>query len=283
MKTTDILLIGAGGLLLAKAISSQKAKDEAGTWNPNSLPESTEGENGSGGVAFRSIPRGEAIDYKTWKAGDWLNYVRNLVAKGESLEQALSTAYNRFQNPENLVLEYVPTFNAFIMYIARSERIPSMMKAEVAGIGNTNTVTWDSQPLYDNFDAWANGLPTWSCADWIEWHKALERHYNSTSKANQVWVQAWNSPNHNPDCWSFMCPDTSYCRYDCQSFVNYLASKDLPVGNLLSNVTCDLSNIVLNITEGAASASQSINLIMKLLPFAGVYLGYRYLKNKKLI
>lgn len=61
--------------------------------------------------------------------------------------------------------------------------------------------TWNTAPDYDQW-----GIDTsWSCEDWIQWHKELKNHFGQ-STANDIWNYAFaNSGNlsSNLDCRTF--------------------------------------------------------------------------------
>jgi hypothetical protein len=278
-------LIGGAVYLL----SQSKSKGETISFepiDPTDLPETTQQQTEpTGGGTFMN---GFKEDFEKpipaeWRAKDWYAYINFLSASGMDKVAAIDFAWNQFNIPTNPILEYIPNKLAFIVRVGQGERIEPMYKVEVAGISGF-VINWDSQPIYDTFDNSWSGVEAWSCQDWITWHTKLEQHYNNTQLANQAWLSAWQASDNQ--CWflgQIGCPDTSYCRYDCENFVEYLASKGIDIGNLISNVSCDLSNVVLNLTSGTVQLSKGLNLAMTLLPFAAAYVGYRYLKKRKLI
>ena len=62
-------------------------------------------------------------------------------------------------------------------------------------------ITWNSVPDYDEW-----GIDTsWSCEDWIMWHKKLVEHFGKQS-ANDIWNYAYaqsGSLSSNLDCRTF--------------------------------------------------------------------------------
>lgn len=270
-KILNIALLGAGAYLLMKGKGETQEQQDT-TFEPTTGGETTESEQTEQtetGANVGKLENVKKVDY-------YLSIYADGVNKFQDNKQALMSAYNAWKSPDNPLQEYAPTLEAFALLLQRK----ADTRRQVAGIGYL--INWDSTPLYDSFNAFVYNLPTWSCEDWIQWHKKLEEHYNNTYTANDVWLQAWNSPEHNPDCWTFGCPDTSYCRYDCDNFVKYLASKDINVSTVISNITCNLQDVVLNVVEGVRGASVAAKSIISILPIALVgYFGYKFLKNEK--
>lgn len=186
-----------------------------------------------------------------------------------SFAQAAQKIWNDWNTPGNIFLEVLPSPEALIFslatYIPSRSDLPNISQGPIP-------IKWNDTPVYDTATNVYNGVYTWNCADWKAWHQALETHFQSTIKANGIWESAWLHDDNY--CWllgAFVCPKTSNCRYDCD-FVKYFASKDMNIGNLFSNVTCDLSNIILNIVETVDNVSQGVNNTTKtvstLLPWA---------------
>jgi hypothetical protein len=263
MKTLPILLGAAAALIL----SSTAKKDQN---NTNQGPTGETSGQGETGANVGQLDR-RSSNYNL-RSANFKAFIENQINSGLNFDQAFDNAWKLWNSPENKLSPLIPTKQAFYSRLYHN-------KTKIHNIG-ANIINWDSQPLYDNFDAYWNGDPVWSCAEWILWHNKLEQHYGSTQQANQIWVQAWESSEHDPDCWAFFCPDTSYCRYDCTGFVNYLESKNIPVGNLFSNVTCNLANVVTNTTEGIEFTSK---ILRYAIPAIALYAGYRYLENRNII
>lgn len=209
------------------------------------------------------------IDYNTWRGSDWYNYINNLsIELGK--KNAIIEAYKHWKNKENRFSSIFPTIESFMIGLATIEG----KKKQISGL-----VNWDSQPVYDTEWNWWYGIEAWSCTDWKNWHIELESHYNSTAKANQVWEAAWDSPQNKCNFLGIMfCPDTDYCRYDCD-WVKYFASKGVTnLNSLMSGVYCDLSNVVLNITGAASDVSQGVantsNLLKWAIPVGAIAGGY---------
>lgn len=148
-----------------------------------------------------------------------------------------------------------------------------------------NIITWDSRPIYNTWYNWNNNIPHWNCGQWILYHKALEEQFKSTSKANVIWLNAWNHPDNSwAGCPSpIYCPNTYYCMDDCVNFVDYLASKKINVGGFFGQLQCDLQHVILNVTEGVRGASAAFTNILKIAPYAAIVLGYMYAKKQNLI
>lgn len=193
----------------------------------------------------RSIPgrKNWAIKFNSYRAQN-------------SFVQAVQLTWNDWNQASNPFLKMLPNPEALIFslgtYIPNRADLPMISIAPVP-------IKWDDSPIYDTAtNAW-NNVYTWNCADWKSWHLALETHFGSTSTANGIWESAWmHDDNHCLFISQIFCPKTANCRYDCD-FVKYLASKDIEIGNLFSNVTCDLSSVVKNVVETVNNVSQGVN------------------------
>ena len=222
------------------------------------------------------------------RQSDWVQKF-NTYRANNTWQQAVDLIWKEFNVPGNLFGEILPTIDALIFNLITV----TPGRAKIA-IELPRFISWNDAPIYDTSNNWWNNITPWTCADWKQYHQALETHFKSTQKANALWESAWGHPDN--EClfaYSFGCPDTSYCRYDCD-FVEYFASKQIEIGNTLSNTTCDLSNVVLdivntagnivstaeNITEAAASTANTLGKIAPLAIGAGIlYKGFEYLQN----
>lgn len=202
-------------------------------------------------------------------------YLQEMESNGGDILLAIKTVYDFWNQPDNPMRLNIESADAMLFRIAQASQTIN----QTAGIGSAQ-VEWNSTPVYDTFDNWWNGVPDiWTCADWKVWHQKLEQHFNNTYQANQVWEQAWSAPDNQ--CWvlgAFGCPDTSYCRYECD-FVEYLASKEVNIGNLFSNTVCDLSQVVSNITGSVVNVSSGLKTASYFIVPAAAVALYFWLKK----
>ncbi|WP_299368320.1 hypothetical protein [Winogradskyella sp.] len=166
---------------------------------------------------------------------------------------------------DNPFFELLPNVDALIFSLATY--VPDR-NLNFPNLGNTNysqNMRWNSTPVYDTTYNWWNSIPPWTCADWKEWHRQLEMHFEDTYKANAIWEAAYESDDNK--CLTIWlvssCPSGLHCRSDCD-FVEYFASKDIQIGNFFTNTTCDITNIATNIVETVEQTSENAKSIVPL-------------------
>jgi hypothetical protein len=277
---SKILYLGAGAAALAYLAMQNK-----GATTPATNPTATTQPTNPGQLIPGVLGVGEQIElsvdsvpkYRTWKRAQWAQLWALMVQEYGPVE-ALQRLYMLWSAQENPLAANIPTREALLFQVS-TYRPPTM-----AGIGQLDPIEWNSTPIYDTFTNYWNGVDTWGCTHWKIWHQKLEAYYGDTMQANQIWEPAWNDPDN--ECWalgSFGCPQTANCRYDCD-FVKYLKSKNLPIGNLISNTTCDISNVISAITTSASNiatgAQQSSAVLSALLPIGVAVLGGLWIYNK---
>lgn len=169
--------------------------------------------------------------------------------------------WNDWSTPDNVFFELLPNLESLLFslltYIPNRAASPVVSSAPVP-------IQWNDTPSYETVSNRWNNVYIWNCADWQAWHEALEVHFKSTTTANGIWKSAWLHGDNECIALGIICPDTSYCRYDCD-FVQYFASKNMAIGNLFSNAVCDLSNVVLNLTETVETTSESVKKTSKFI------------------
>lgn len=214
------------------------------------------------------------------KRKNWVDRFNILTREYGNISDAAFNVWNEFNVEGNPYLYVLPSPQA--LFFSLLTFIPNRAEGIEIASGPT-PITWDSTPIYETLSNWWNAAPVWTCAEWENWHRALESYYNDTYSANSVWEQAWNHPDNQ--CTWTGCPQTSLCAFDCD-FVEYLASKDIDVSNLLSSTTCSLTNIVLNIVQTAQNVTETVVTVSettkKVFPFliaaaiaAGTYKIYQ--------
>lgn len=131
---------------------------------------------------------------------------------------------------------------------------------------NNNPSDPNATPKYGLFGSW-------SCADWITWHKALKAALGKEA-ADAAWIKGWNGQG-------FWDPDQSWCKYNTD-FNNYCKSANLPVSWILPNVVVGAQNVVNNIADTATSTSNTLKWLIPavLIGVAGIGLYFVYSKAK---
>ena len=253
-------------------------------------------------VAGTDVVRGESSsrpDYNNWKGKEWYNYVNMLSGKMPKA-LAIKQAFKEWDSPENKYYSMMPNEASFLLGLAMAEKMPFYNKKDFVESGDYGNETgndkigylvpvdrpilWNSQPVYDTYYGWWYDVEAWSCQDWVDWHKALERKYNSTRKANDIWRSAWFS-SQNSGSNAALENNWYYCPRDCANFVRYFATKGITDtgGGFTAPVYCSLTGIVQNIVGTVESGTDAIANTSKVLkiaiPVALIALGYYAYKN----
>lgn len=186
---------------------------------------------------------------------DWVVYF-NSLRENNSFSDAARQVWTEFNVVGNPYLRLFKSPEALLFSILTY--IPN--RADEGGeriAAPGNSISWNSQPIYDTFANYWNNIDGWNCRDWENWHRALEVYYGDTYLANAVWESAWwHADNQCYLASVLLCPQTDDCRYDC-TFVEYIASKDMPIGNIFSNTYCSVTNIALNIVRVVENISDA--------------------------
>jgi len=228
--------------------------------------------------------------YKTWLRKDWSNYYKQLL-QTMTVTAASNLVWLQWYDEQNFIRNLYTSQLALIFALTTYTDRP-----RPAGVGSN--ITWSSIPVYCDLQSYFNGSwSCWSCQDWLDWHRALEAKFGSTSQANQAWLSAWNQPenittaNSNSVWWfswmvgvpnqalppSYTCPD------DC-TFIEYFHSKGMDVATLFGAGTCALSNVAMAIIETVDSAgdvissgANTISMLADFLPIAAAIYGGSWL------
>ena len=120
-------------------------------------------------------------------------------------------------------------------------------------------ITYNSIPDYDDF-----GFDTyWTCEQWRQWYDALEYKYGP-EYARNYWSLAWEEQDtfeHN----------YNWCKYD-GAFSNYMLTKGIDLGHIVSKVYTDAGEIITNLSKGAVSTSKLFKNIAPLIALGvGLY------------
>jgi hypothetical protein len=312
-----LALLGGAYLLLSKS-STPTPNNTGGTTGGGVAPIDT-GNTSTGLSAFNAVPvnanittfqsatsgsqvagtdivavRGSKMpNFKTWRGRDWYLYVEDL-SKAMGRKNAIKSAFQTWNSPENSKYSFMPNEAAFLLGLAMAEKMPYINKkgmVESGDYGHINTndkignipvdrpILWDSQPVYDTYYGWWYGVEPWSCQDWIDWHKALERKYNSTQRANDIWRSAWFS-SENSGANAVIENNWYYCPRDCDNFVKYFAKKGITDtgGGFTAPIYCNLTGIVTEIVggveDGVAAMMQVNKVLNYVYPVAIIALGY---------
>lgn len=73
-------------------------------------------------------------------------------------------------------------------------------------------ITWNSVPDYDEW-----GVDnSWTCAEWVAWHKALVQHYGK-DRAKVIWEYAYAQGTQFASHWDCRTFDTDFRKYASQN------------------------------------------------------------------
>lgn len=199
------------------------------------------------------------------------SYNQNATNKKERLK-AITNLWNEWEKQDHKYKHSVN--NPIALFFTVTNYVPNRVDNKGANIGQPGTriIKWNDAPIYDTWANYRAGLVPWTCIDWVSYHKALKTHYRDLPKANNIWKTEWADRDNS--CFilgSFICPDTSKCRYNC-NFVEYFASQGIKIGNVLSNSVCNISNVVTDLTASASNITSGIrtttNVVGAVAPFA---------------
>jgi len=261
--------------------------------------QSNKSESQVAGTDVVKVESSSMPDFNKWKGYDWYSYVNMLSGKMPKA-LAIKQAFKEWDSPENKYYSMMPNEASFLLGLAMAEKMPFYNKKDFVESGDYGNDTgndkigylvpvdrpilWNSQPVYDTYYGWWYDVEAWSCQDWVDWHKALERKYNSTRKANDIWRSAWfNSQNSGAN--AALENNWYYCPRDCANFVRYFATKGITDtgGGFTAPVYCSLTGIVQNIVGTVESGTDAIVNTSKVLkiaiPVAVIALGYYAYKN----
>ena len=216
--------------------------------------------------------------YNSFRRNDWRAILQMKLDAGRELSSATQELFELWNNNNNQYKNYFQSPIALLLGII-------VLDTNTARIGLSPVISWNSTPVYDTFSNYWNGVVGWSCAEWRIWHQKMEAYYEDTYDANEVWETAWNHPDNNCMVLGQVgCPDTAYCRYDCD-FVRYIKSKGISLGNVFSNTTCTLSDVVLDIVESVEDVGEGIRTTAKIatfaIPIAAGVLAYAWVATTK--
>jgi len=256
MTITKILIPTLAAAVLAVTLRKDKSDNTPiDTSGSSSTPDSGQGLTIGQVLRLAEQNKRERVNYRRLWAIAWHDMLARFGA-----EQALNELWQAWNIPENAFLSIAPNKEALLILV--TQYIPDRaldLFDDKANIGQVSPVRWDDLPKYEDLYCIFNcSNDYWTCSDWRAWHRALDNHFQSTSKANDIWLAAWQAPENQCLFLSIMvCPDSDFCRVDCD-FVSYFYSKGITIGNLASNIFCDLSQVVLDITETASNVTGTL-------------------------
>jgi len=195
---------------------------------------------------------------------DWV-VLFNQYKSTSGLSIAATRIWDDWNTADNPYFDVLPNPEALIFRLLTyiPDRADNYNNSIASAPNDHEFITWSDAPIYDTPANRLAGKNTWHCIHWQRWHQELDKKYG-TYNANFLWQAAWNHEDNW--CYAYVainCPKTEICRYDCD-FVRYLASKGMEVGNMFSNLVCDLSGIVLNITEAVEDTTKTVKTTVPL-------------------
>lgn len=194
---------------------------------------------------------------------DWVSLFNQYRASTD-LSTASLRIWDDWKSADNPYFDVLPNPEALIFRLLTHIPNRATDNSIATAPPTHQLITWSDSPIYDTSANRLAGLNTWNCAQWQRWHQELDKKYG-TYDANGIWTAAWLHEDNW--CYAYImidCPKTEICRYDCD-FVRYLASKDIEVGNMFSNLLCDLSGVVLNITQTAEDTTKTVKTVTPLI------------------
>jgi len=298
-KLIGLALLGATGLIFMNKEKPKTGIDSGAgggftpiTTGTDTLPNSSEDVNTSvSGFEFtKDAVEFSKEQYANMRRAEWRIVLYTKLAQGKSVAIATQEIWELWDNPGNpLRLVFNSPTSLLLNIIVQ----PTTSCVSIGAI-----IEWNSIPVYPTMSNYWNGIDAWSCAEWKVWHQKLEQHYGGTYQANQVWELAWG----NSDNWDLgtslvaagagggallggigaviggalglFVAQYIDCRYDC-TFVGFLYSKNIEIGNLLSNTSCNLQNVAKNILGAAQGASKAIKILAPVAVLGAAYWAYK--------
>ena len=145
-------------------------------------------------------------------------------------------------------------------------------------------ITWNSVPDYDEW-----GIDTsWSCNDWITWHKTLSNHFGEAT-ATEIWNYAFSKSTNlssNLDCNSINTSFRSYVKEHGLKPNNTLLSEAIGTStDILSGALGTTSNVAsgvfgtVNSIFGGENLKRTINIVLIVGGVVGVAYVYKAFKK----
>ena len=261
MKTSTLLI---GGGVIAWLLSQKKATPQTPTTpNPSDLVETQ--------IAPMRADTVMGIE-KPQTRQDWAERFRARLSQ-MAVGDALEATWREFAASNENLLQ-CPTREMFLIAVA------SAHQPTPQGVGVLN-VAWNSTPLYLTCAQWSgwDSSPYWGLYEWKEWHKQLETHYKSTSKANAIWRTAWEDSGK----WGY-CPlpgtlafGSEYCQFmeyfwkkGINAFDSWVRTGDYTICQL-TDFASEVIELATNVGETAANTTA---VLKKVVPIGVAYYLY---------
>lgn len=130
----------------------------------------------------------------------------------------------------------------------------------------------DSTPLYNNsiFNIFKWFADSWSCSDWVIWHKANVAKYG-VDTANEKFLNEWDN--------LALVTTTSDCKTWNTDFRSYLNKYGLlgKISNPISNVVGAGSDVISNLGSGLTGASKVLKIAIPVIMIVVIIMGVMYM------
>lgn len=128
-------------------------------------------------------------------------------------------------------------------------------------------IQWNSKPDYDDW-GWDD---YWDINDWVEWHKALKKHYG-LKDANKIFIKAWEqqSDGANPiGARTFNSTFKNYAKLN--NFYDQLFDSAGVFGTILkpaaatTSAVDSASNAVANVAKAAEKTTKTASYVLPIM------------------
>lgn len=207
------------------------------------------------------------VDYRNWRGENWSNWFKQFKSKFSDSNEAVKQAFTIWSDIRNPYKNLFLNEKQFILALAMGERLPKLYTAEVEGLrGIGAVITATSTPIYDTWTNWWYGATPWGCPEWMEWHRQLKIAYGDAD-ARYRWNVGAQHPDNNIGGGTFhLClSDCDFYRYQ---LANNLWRPSLPLTGLTTWITCDVGQVVSNLTGTVQNVSQGLSNTGKILQYA---------------
>jgi hypothetical protein len=210
-----------------------------------------------------AIDRNSQPIYNEWRGDDWAQYFKD-VYKNTDPQTAKNQVWQVWNDQSNPFRHHFPTQEVFIWNLAVRSAGSDLVQPQ---INQVLTVTADSQPIYNTWSNWWNGLEVWWCPQWQMWYDKNAQKYGATV-AQDKFVNAWSYS----DNWAWTANTAGeMCGLDCD-FVNYFRTKGIDVARFGVQTACNLVSIPTNIIDATANVAQgakdATGVVAQIAPYA---------------
>ncbi len=200
---------------------------------------------------------GNVENYSSMKISEWSDIYKNQYINSDP-ETAANYVWNLWINERNPHRGQIRNKEQLIFELATYYKKKK--------IGNTNTLLYSDEPIYQTWYNWFYNVPSWDCDQWKLWYQ-LNKQKKGQATAKNKFITAWN----NPDNFSYTFSSAgNECGIDCD-FVEFFRVEGIDVSYTGVETICNLSslpsNVITAVNTTAQTANNTISTVGAVLPF----------------